>query len=73
MIASMTATRIPQLLTLLYGVAIVISIFTGGLVPVLIAGAIVVGASYSVFSRGRMTPGAGRNRQRNRNRNRDRG
>lgn len=69
----MTPTRIPQLLTLLYGVAIVVSIFTGGLVPVLIAGAIVVGLSYSVFSRGRMTPGAGRNRQRNRNRDRDRG
>ena len=69
----MNPIRIPQLLTLLYGVAIVVAIFAGGLVPVLIAGAIVVGVSYSVFSRGRMTPGAGRDRQRNRNRNRNRG
>jgi hypothetical protein len=68
----MSPIRIPQLLTLLYGVAIVVAVFVGGLVPVLIAGAIVVGVSYSIFSRGRMIPGAGRDRQRNRNRNRSR-
>jgi hypothetical protein len=64
----MTPARIPYLVSVLYAAAIVIAIFAGGLVPVLIVGAIVVGLAYSVFSRGRVAPGVGRMRNRNRNR-----
>lgn len=62
----MTLNRIPYLVSILYAAAIVISLFTGGLVPVLIVGAVIVGLAYSVFARGRLAPGAGRNRNRNR-------
>jgi 1,4-dihydroxy-2-naphthoate octaprenyltransferase len=53
----------------LYGVAILISIFAGGLVPVLIVGAVVAAIAYR-FTAGGSAGGPGR--QRNRNRNRDR-
>jgi hypothetical protein len=53
----------------LYGLAIVISIFTGGFIWVVIVGAIVAGFAYR-FTAGSPEPGVGRNRQRNRQRNR---
>lgn len=57
-------TRIGWTATVLYGVAIVISIFVGGFLPVAIVGAVLLGAINT------LTGGAG---ARNRNRNRERG
>jgi hypothetical protein len=64
---SKTAAR--SAIASLYGLAIVISIFTGGFIWVVIVGAIVAGFAYR-FTAGGPTPGVGRNRQRNRQRNR---
>ncbi len=54
----------------LYGLALVISIFTGGFVWVAVIGAVVTSILYSAVARASRQPGQGR--QRNRNRNRDR-
>jgi hypothetical protein len=51
----------------LYAVAIIIALFVGGLIPVIIVGAILLGLSYRFGPRA-----VGTGRQRNRNRNRDR-
>jgi hypothetical protein len=56
----------------LYAAAIVISIFVGGLVPVLIAGAIISAIAYTAIARSTRGAGVEGGRQRNRNRNRDR-
>jgi hypothetical protein len=66
-VSSTTAAR--SAIAGLYGLAIVVSIFTGGFIWVVIVGAIVAGFAYR-FAAGPPTPGAGRNRQRNRQRNR---
>lgn len=57
-------TRIGWVATVVYGVAIIISIFVGGFLPVAIIGAVLLGAINT------LTGGAG---GRNRSRNRERG
>ena len=55
----------------IYAVAVVIAIFVGGLIPVIIVGAILLAIVYTFLAMtasGRTGPG----RERNRNRNRDR-
>lgn len=54
----------------LYGVAILVGIFVGGFVPILIVGAVLVGAAYAVLGGGRRPGGVAGGRNRNRNRNR---
>lgn len=56
----------------LYAAAILISIFAGGLVPVLIVGAIVSAIAYTAIARSARGASVDGGRQRNRNRNRDR-
>jgi len=62
-------TRIGWAATVLYGVAIIISIIVGGFLPVAIIGAVLLGAINTLTggARGRNADG------RNRNRNRERG
>jgi hypothetical protein len=62
-------TRARSAIAGLYGLAVVISIFTGGFIWVAIVGAILAGFAYR-FAAGAPAPGTGRNRQRNRQRNR---
>ncbi len=64
-------TRIRTGLSSLYGIAIVVAIFTGGLIPVLIIGAVAVAGLSTILTRGGPAPGdPGRQRNRNRYRNR---
>jgi len=67
-----TRNLIRYLAGTLYAVAILIAIFVGGLLPVIIVGAILLAMVYTglnIASRG--SQGEGRERNRNRDRNRD--
>jgi len=56
----------------LYAVAILVALFVGGLIPVIIVGAILLAMVYTGLNiAGRSSQGPGRERNRNRDRNRD--
>jgi hypothetical protein len=62
--------RIAGIAGAIYAAAIIVSIFVGGLVPVLIGGALLVGLAYRLAAGGGEPRGG---RQRNRDRSRSRG
>ncbi len=67
-----TRNRLRMGVGTLYALAIVVSLFAGGLVWVAIIGAVLSGLAYSRLG-GWSGGGRNRNRNRNRDRNRDRG